>query len=157
MWKSQALVVWGSGRGYWWLVTDDRRQMVDYWYLTCGFWVVTGRIFPVLNSIDRWTWTFFWFHSVDSESRRATLSLFVLVRAIDEVLRLLIKHKRIKGVKHGNIYAFTLCQIPIMVSVVLRNVSMRKHERWRRFSVVWRFLTNLRSAAIFFSRNVCFC
>jgi len=52
---------------------------------------------------------------VDDPSRRTTLALYCVTRALDDVVRVLVQRGVLPSFKYGSLVLFTLCQAPIMV------------------------------------------
>ncbi|MES1914679.1 MAG: hypothetical protein MHM6MM_006725 [Cercozoa sp. M6MM] len=68
---------------------------------------------------------------VDSPSRAPTLGVYVLVRALDELIRLRVHEGRWRRVPHFVSIVFALCQAPIMYAYLLRPGALdRAYYRW---------------------------
>lgn len=66
-----------------------------------------------------------WFHAlagfiaalsilIDDKSRYNTIALFIFVRAADEIIKILLKNKKLPTIKKASFLFFILCQIPIL-------------------------------------------
>eukprot|EP01083_Nonionella_stella_P082016 226298_1 len=83
-----------------------------------------------------------WFHTfaawisslallIDDPSRRGTLALYVLVRSVDELVRLMVSHGSLPKMPHLNLIVFTLTQMPIMYGFGIRpEILDRDYYRW---------------------------